>query len=94
MKCKAVAPHPRISGDELRARIRRIGITYTEAAERLGLTLDGLNKQMRGVNAVSRQTALLLGYVEREQASERAPRRPRRDHQLAQYLYPTASRRK
>ena len=89
-----MALHPRISGDELRARIKHLGLAYGRAAERLGLTLDGLNKQMRGVNAVSRQTALLLGYVEREQASERAPRRPRRDHQLAQYLYPTASRRK
>jgi plasmid maintenance system antidote protein VapI len=73
MKCKAVALSPRISGDELRARIKRLGMTYTEAAERLGLTLDGLNKQMRGVNAVSRQTAIILRVIEAE------PRRPSHD---------------
>jgi transcriptional regulator with XRE-family HTH domain len=55
-----------LSGDELRARIKRLGITYAEAAERLGLTLGGLNKQMRGEHKVSRQTALLLGRLETE----------------------------
>jgi hypothetical protein len=53
-----------ISGDELRARIQRLGLTYTRAAERLGLTLDGLNKQMRGDNPVSRQTAIILTMLE------------------------------
>jgi hypothetical protein len=77
MKCKAVALNPRISGDELRARIKRLGMTYAEAAEGLGLTLDGLNKQMRGVNAVSRQTAIILDCLEHHHAM----RRPRHDAQ-------------
>jgi hypothetical protein len=54
-----------ISGDDLRRRIRRLGITYARAADCLGLTLGGLNKQMNGDNPVSRQTTLLLEYVER-----------------------------
>jgi hypothetical protein len=33
---------------------------------RRGLTLDGLNKQMRGDVRVSRQTAIILGPLERE----------------------------
>jgi hypothetical protein len=64
---QGVALNSRISGDELRARIKRLGMTYTEAAGRLGLTLDGLNKQMRGVNAVSRQTAIILDCLEHHQ---------------------------
>ena len=59
-----------MTGEELRARIAALGFTYREAAEYLGLTLDGLNKQMRGVRPVGRQTELLLGYV--EEAVERA----------------------
>ena len=55
-----------ISGQELRDRIKALGLTYAEAAQRLGLSRDGLNKQMRDVTAVSRQTALLLGHVEEE----------------------------
>jgi plasmid maintenance system antidote protein VapI len=60
-----------ISGDELRARIKRLGLTYTRAAERLGLTLAGLNKQMRGDRAVSRQTAIILGYLEAARKARR-----------------------
>jgi plasmid maintenance system antidote protein VapI len=59
--------NPTISGQTLRARIKRLGITYGEAARRLGLTRDGLNKQMNGANPVSRQTELLLGYLEQQQ---------------------------
>ena len=44
-----------ITGDELRTRI-----------DRLGLTINGLQKQMRGERRVSRQTEMLLGYVEKE----------------------------
>jgi hypothetical protein len=53
-----------MSGDELRARIKRLGITYARAAEQLGLSLDGLNKQMRGDHKVSRQTAIILVGLE------------------------------
>ena len=59
-----------MTGEELRTAIKALGLTYREAAECLGLTLDGLNKQMRGVRPVGRQTELLLGYV--EEAVERA----------------------
>jgi transcriptional regulator with XRE-family HTH domain len=53
-----------ISGEELRKRIKRLGLTYARAAERLGLSLDGLNKQMRGDRPVSRQTAIILHMLE------------------------------
>jgi hypothetical protein len=59
-----------MTGEELRTAIKALGLTYREAAGHLGLTLDGLNKQMRGDRPVSRQTELLLGYV--EEAVERA----------------------
>ena len=66
-----------MTGEELRTAIKALGLTYREAAECLGLTLDGLNKQMRGVRPVGRQTELLLGYVEeaveRASAAEAAP---------------------
>jgi hypothetical protein len=89
-----------IPGDELRARIKRLGLTYARAAEQLGLTLDGLNKQMRGVRKVGRQTEIILGHLEyraREQRTRRQGElpierqaRPRKG--LAQYLYPTPRR--
>jgi hypothetical protein len=88
-------------GDELRARIKRLGLTYARAAEQLGLTLDGLNKQMRGDRKVGRQTEVILGHLEyraREQRNRRQvelpiERQKRRDRQLAQYLYPSAPHR-
>jgi hypothetical protein len=91
-----------IAGDELRARIKRLGMTYARAADQLGLTLDGLNKQMRGDRKVGRQTEIILGHLEyraREQHNQRQgelpiERQKRRDRQLAQYLYPTTPRRK
>jgi transcriptional regulator with XRE-family HTH domain len=64
-----------ISGEELRRRIDRLGLTYSEAARRLGLTVDGLQKQMRGVRRIGRQTEIILGYIEKErgpQARKRA----------------------
>jgi hypothetical protein len=51
-------------GADLRARICRLGISQTEAARRLGLTTDGLAKQLSGARPVSRQTALLLQHLE------------------------------
>jgi hypothetical protein len=63
---------PTISGAELRRRIDRLGLNYIEAAPRLGLTVDGLQKQMRAVHRVSRQTELLLKCLEKHQ-----PRRAR-----------------
>jgi hypothetical protein len=53
-----------MTGTDLRRRMARFDITQREWAERLGISLDGLNKQMSGARGVSRQTELLLGYVE------------------------------
>jgi hypothetical protein len=58
-----------LAGEELRRRIDRPGLTYVEAARRLGLTEDGLHKQMRGARRVGRQTEIILGYIEKEQLS-------------------------
>jgi hypothetical protein len=63
-----------IDGWELRRRIFHLRISYTRAAELLGLTLDGLQKQMRGDRPVSRQTQLLLECLERER--EHSPPSP------------------
>jgi len=60
-----------ISGAELRERIGRLELTHVEAARRLGLTEDGLYKQMRGDRRVSRQTELLLVCLERHQQTRR-----------------------
>jgi transcriptional regulator with XRE-family HTH domain len=77
MQARPAANFYNISGAELRARIKRMGLTYAAAAERLGLTLDGLNKQMRGDRAVSRQSAIILGYLEKELQVTRADKRQR-----------------
>jgi hypothetical protein len=55
-----------LDGRELRRRIVALGMTFTAAAELLGLTLNGLQKQMRGSRKVSQQTRLLLECTERE----------------------------
>jgi hypothetical protein len=55
-----------MTGDELRACIDRWGVTRAEAAEQLGLSLSGLWDQIRGINPVSRQTAIILEYRERD----------------------------
>jgi hypothetical protein len=54
-----------MDGAELRERIDRLGLSYTEAAKRLGLSLAGLNHQMRGVHRVSQQTQIILMMLER-----------------------------
>jgi hypothetical protein len=54
-----------MTGVELRRRIDRLGLSYTAAAPKLGLSLSGLHHQMRGERAVTRQTALLLWGLER-----------------------------
>jgi plasmid maintenance system antidote protein VapI len=54
-----------MTGNDLRQHIDRLGLTYTEAAQRLGLSLSGLNHQMRGERPVSRQTEIVLEQLER-----------------------------
>jgi len=102
-KRKGMAPSATISGPELRARIDRLGFrSYSAAAAEFGLTLDGLQKQMRGARAVSRQTAVILGLIEElrrlrsthRQSELPLDRQQRRNQRLAQYLYPTVPRRK
>jgi hypothetical protein len=63
-----------MTGEELRRRIDRLGLSYTAAAPKLGLSLSGLHHQMRGERVVSRQTALLLWGLERwaEKAGKKA----------------------
>jgi hypothetical protein len=65
-----------ISGDELRARIDKLGLPYRHAAPLLGLTLDGLNKQMRGDRKVGRQTELILRSLKKTRG-KRSKRRVR-----------------
>jgi len=86
-----------ISGDELRGRIKHLGLTYTLAADQLGLTIDGLNKQMRGDRKVSRQTEIIIDLMEENARLRRAlpqgePPRQRRRDKLAQHLYPSSPR--
>ena len=50
---------------EFRERLDRLGLSRKNAADRLGLSLQGLFHQLRGDRAVSRQTELLLEQLER-----------------------------
>jgi hypothetical protein len=69
-----------ISGLELRARIKALGLTNAEAAIRLGITEDGLYKAMAGTRRVGRQTEIILGFLEilDNAAEEKLPGRCRR----------------
>jgi transcriptional regulator with XRE-family HTH domain len=67
-----------MTGNELRQRITRLGLTYAKAAELLGLSLSGLNHQMRGERAVTRQTKMLLERLEAEMAPDVVTKRKRR----------------
>jgi hypothetical protein len=53
-----------VSGAELRARIDRLGFPYARVAGWLGLSVDGLHKQMRGDRKVTPQTVLVLIEIE------------------------------
>jgi len=66
-----------MTGRELRARVKALGQSYTFAAEQLGLTVDGLNKQMTGARRVSRQTEIILEYLEALCSGRLRPGRPR-----------------
>ena len=58
-----------MEGSELRRRLDKLKRSYTQLAPLLGLSIDGLHKQMRGERPVSRQTELLL--VQLEQGPDR-----------------------
>jgi hypothetical protein len=51
---------------EFQRRIKRLGLTREEAANRLGLSLPGFEHQYYGRRPITRQTELLLGYLEEE----------------------------
>jgi hypothetical protein len=51
---------------EFRERLDRLGLTRKDAAERLGLSLQGLFHQLRGDRPVSQQTAIILAVLERD----------------------------
>ena len=53
-----------MTGEELRDRIDRLGLSYREATRLLGLTYGGLHHQMRGERPVTRQTEILLEQLE------------------------------
>jgi hypothetical protein len=56
----------RMDGNDLRARIDKLGLTYRAAAPRLGLSLSGLHHQMRGEAKVTRRTEMLLEQLEEQ----------------------------
>lgn len=68
--------YPNVTGNQLRERIDRLGLHYTEAAALLGLTLGGLHHQMRGERAVTRQTEIILKRIEAERATQAVPQPP------------------
>jgi hypothetical protein len=53
-----------ITSDELRLRVLALDMPQTEVAYHLGLSLNGLVKQMRGERRVSKQTELLVAYFD------------------------------
>jgi hypothetical protein len=59
---------------EFRERLERLGLSRKAAADRLGLSLQGLFHQLRGDRAVSRQTELLLERMEQDR-QRRSPTR-------------------
>ena len=63
-----------MTGDQLRARIERLGLSQAAMAERLGLSLNGLVKQLRGERRVSRQTEIILDQIEELLRLRRAQR--------------------
>jgi hypothetical protein len=60
-----------MKGTELRRRLNRFARPYTELAPLLGLSIDGLHKQMRGDRHVTRQTEIILERLEADRAAPR-----------------------
>jgi transcriptional regulator with XRE-family HTH domain len=53
-----------VTGDELRDRIKALGWSYVEAADKLGMSLSGLQHNLRGLRPIRKQTELLLIALE------------------------------
>jgi hypothetical protein len=64
-----------MTGEELRARIESLQLSFSEAAKRLGLSRSALYKQMTGDHRVSRQTEFLIGALEYGWKPPRPPMR-------------------
>jgi hypothetical protein len=60
-----------MTGDELRTALNGWGMTRAKAAEQLGLSLSGLWDQLSGKNPVSRQTAIIVEFRERDRLERR-----------------------
>jgi hypothetical protein len=56
-----------MDGNELRIRIRALGLSYRDAAPQLGLSVSGLHHQLRGEAKVSRRSEMFLARLERRQ---------------------------
>ena len=70
-----------MNGNELRARLDRLGRPYTELTPLRGLSIEhGIAQAMRGERAVSRQTELLLDHLEKVANKPPAKRKPRSQH--------------
>ena len=53
-----------MTGEELRERIKRLGLSYRAAAPRLGLSLSGLHHNLRNETPIGRQTEIILDCLE------------------------------
>ena len=67
-----------MTGEELRERIKRLGLSYRAAAPRLGLSLSGLHHNLRNETSISRQTEIILDMLERESEDRITKPRPPR----------------
>jgi hypothetical protein len=59
-----------MDSDELRQRLKALGYNNRKAATALGLSADGLAKQLYGARPVSRQTAIIVELLERVERPE------------------------
>jgi transcriptional regulator with XRE-family HTH domain len=60
-----------MNGSQLKLRIKALGLPQRIVAAALGLSVPGLQHQLRGEAQVSRRTELLLSHLEQRQEGER-----------------------
>jgi hypothetical protein len=65
-----------MTGEELRRRIARLGLSYRKAAPLLGLSLSGLHHNLRDERPIGRPTEIILGYLEKEAHASHNLRKP------------------
>jgi hypothetical protein len=78
---------------ELRQRLGALGYTQRRAAEKLGLSVEGLAKQLYGARPVSRQTAIIVELLEHIERPEivRARAQQEANRGLIEHLSGTAA---